>query len=235
MSTSPSRSTRCCRTRSPRRSSRSSTVPRGSGSPAAASRARSARPACRSTTPGSSWRPRCSGPRTASTAGSSRHRPTTMLDERQRTIWDAYAEARAAALGYPVRVQRRRYVFRLYGGFNDVADAEFERLWSGGTLDWAELEATAARLAEADTRPERRSRSAASRCARPARPEPCAGLLEVVGRDHVVEVEVGRAASRFVASVAIVTMISPLRCAAGRRRRPTSRPSGTGPVSTSTS
>ncbi len=76
------------------------------------------------------------------------------LTERQRTVWDAYAEARVAALGYPVRVQRRRYVFRLYGGFNDVADAEFERLWSGGTLDWAELEATSERLAAADTRPE---------------------------------------------------------------------------------
>jgi len=76
------------------------------------------------------------------------------LSDRQRTVWDTYAEARTAALGYPVRVQRRRYAFRLYGGFNDVADAEFDRLWSGGTLDWAELEATAARLAEADTRPE---------------------------------------------------------------------------------
>ena len=50
-------------------------------------------------------------------------------------MWDTYAEARAAALGYPVRVQRRRYVFRLYGGFNDVADTEFDRLWAGGTLD----------------------------------------------------------------------------------------------------
>jgi hypothetical protein len=76
------------------------------------------------------------------------------LTERQRTVWDAYAEARVAALGYPVRVQRRRYVFRLYGGFNDVADAEFERLWSGGPLDWPELEATSERLAAADTRPE---------------------------------------------------------------------------------
>ena len=76
------------------------------------------------------------------------------LSDRQRTVWDTYAEARVAALGYPVRVQRRRYVFRLYGGFNDVADTEFDRLWAGGTLDWPELEATAARLAEADTRPE---------------------------------------------------------------------------------
>jgi hypothetical protein len=76
------------------------------------------------------------------------------LSDRQRTVWDTYAEARTAALGYPVRVPRRRYVFRLYGGFNDVADAEFDRLWAGGTLDWSELEATATRLAAADTRPE---------------------------------------------------------------------------------
>ena len=76
------------------------------------------------------------------------------LTDRQRTLWDTYAEARAASIGYPVRVQRRRYVFRLYAGFNDVADAEFDRLWAGSTLDWAELEACAQRLAEADTRPE---------------------------------------------------------------------------------
>lgn len=78
------------------------------------------------------------------------------LDERQRTIWDAYAEARLAALGYPVRVQRRRYTFRLFGGFNDLADAEFERLWSGATLTWDELAAMSDALAAADTRPERK-------------------------------------------------------------------------------
>lgn len=78
------------------------------------------------------------------------------LDERQRTIWDAYAEARLAALGYPVRVQRRRYTFRLFGGFNDLADAEFERLWSGATLTWDELVTMSDALAAADTRPERK-------------------------------------------------------------------------------
>ena len=78
------------------------------------------------------------------------------LDERQRAIWDAYAEARLAALGYPVRVQRRRYTFRLFGGFNDLADAEFERLWSGATLTWDELAAMSDALAAADTRPERK-------------------------------------------------------------------------------
>lgn len=78
------------------------------------------------------------------------------LDDRLRNLWDAYAEARARLAGFPVREQRRRYTFRLYCGFNDEADAEFERLWSGGTLTWAEAVATAERLAAADTRPERK-------------------------------------------------------------------------------
>lgn len=78
------------------------------------------------------------------------------LDDRQRTIWDAYAEGRLVALGYPVRVQRRRYTFRLYGGFNDVADAAFARLWSGDALTWDDLSAMADELVAADTRPERK-------------------------------------------------------------------------------
>lgn len=78
------------------------------------------------------------------------------LDDRTRNLWDAYAEARARLAGFPVREQRRRYTFRLYCGFNDEADAEFERLWAGGTLTWAETVATAERLAAADTRPERK-------------------------------------------------------------------------------
>ena len=46
-------------------------------------------------------------------------------------------------------------MFRLYGGFNDVADAEFDRLWAGGTArPGPSSSATADRLAEADTRPE---------------------------------------------------------------------------------
>ncbi len=78
------------------------------------------------------------------------------LDDRQRTIWDAYAEGRLVALGYPVRVQRRRYTFRLYGGFNDVADAAFARLWSGDALSWNDLSAMADELVAADTRPPRK-------------------------------------------------------------------------------
>ena len=78
------------------------------------------------------------------------------LDDRQRTIWDAYAEGRLVALGYPVRVQRRRYTFRLYGGFNDVADAAFARLWSGDALTWDDLVMMADELVAADTRPTRK-------------------------------------------------------------------------------
>jgi hypothetical protein len=74
------------------------------------------------------------------------------LSDRQRAIWDVSAEGRVAALGLPVREPRRRYTFRLYGGFNDVADAEYDRLRSGAPLTWAELEAVDARLDAADTR-----------------------------------------------------------------------------------
>ncbi len=78
------------------------------------------------------------------------------LDDRQRGVWDAYAESRLCALGFPVRVQRRRYTFRLYCGFNDVADAEFERIWQGATLTWDEVVTISERLAVADTRPGRK-------------------------------------------------------------------------------
>jgi hypothetical protein len=78
------------------------------------------------------------------------------LDDRQRTLWEAYAEGRLVAMDFPVRVQRRRYTFRLYGGFNDLADAAFERLWSGEPIDWAGLDAISQDLAAADTRPERK-------------------------------------------------------------------------------
>ena len=78
------------------------------------------------------------------------------LSDRERTIWDAYAEGRLRQLEYPVRVPRRRYTFRLYGGFNDVADAAFDRLWSGETISWNDLTEMSDQLAAADTRPERK-------------------------------------------------------------------------------
>ena len=78
------------------------------------------------------------------------------LDDRQRTLWDTYAEGRLVPLGFPVRIPRRRYTFRLYGGFNDVADAAFEQLWTGAPITWDGLSAMAESLAAADTRPERK-------------------------------------------------------------------------------
>lgn len=78
------------------------------------------------------------------------------LDDRQRTLWDTYAEGRLVQLGFPVRIPRRRYTFRLYGGFNDVADAAFEQLWTGVPTTWDALSAMADSLAAADTRPERK-------------------------------------------------------------------------------
>jgi hypothetical protein len=75
------------------------------------------------------------------------------LTDRQRAIWDTSAEGRVNALGgFFVREPRRRYSFRLYGGFNDVADGEYARLWGGAPLTWDELEAIDARLDAADTR-----------------------------------------------------------------------------------
>jgi len=81
--------------------------------------------------------------------------PDADLTDRQRAIWDVYTEGRLARLdGYTIREPRRRYTFRLRGGFNDVADAEYERLWSIPSLTWTELAAIDEKLIEADTRPE---------------------------------------------------------------------------------
>ena len=81
--------------------------------------------------------------------------PDGDLSERQRAIWDVYAEGRVARLGgFTVKEPRRRYSYRLRCGFNDVADAEYEKLWKADRLSWSELEDINARLMEADTRPE---------------------------------------------------------------------------------
>ena len=57
------------------------------------------------------------------------------------TAWDAYAVGRLARLGYPAQRQRRLYHFRNRHGFSDVADAAFERLWTGDGLTWADIQA----------------------------------------------------------------------------------------------
>jgi hypothetical protein len=58
----------------------------------------------------------------------------------ESTAWDAYAVGRLAQLGYPAQRQRRLYHFRNRHGFSDVADAAFERLWTGSGLTWAEIQ-----------------------------------------------------------------------------------------------
>jgi hypothetical protein len=76
------------------------------------------------------------------------------ISERQRVIWDTYTEGRLNRQGgYVINEPRRRYTYRLRCGFNDVADAEYERLWNAESLTWAELEEIEGRLAAADPRP----------------------------------------------------------------------------------
>jgi hypothetical protein len=76
------------------------------------------------------------------------------VTERQRAIWDVYAEGRVARLdGFTVKEPRRRYTYRLRCGFNDVADSEYERLWAATALTWAQLLEIEERLAAADPRP----------------------------------------------------------------------------------
>ena len=75
------------------------------------------------------------------------------ITERQRAVWDVYTEGRLVRLGFEVREPRRRYTFRLHCGFNDVADAEYVRLWGADDLTWSDVEETAAKLEAADSRP----------------------------------------------------------------------------------
>jgi hypothetical protein len=76
----------------------------------------------------------------------------TELDDRRRAAWDVWAEGRVARLGVPVHPSRRRYHYRLAHGFNDVADAVFDRLWAADELTWAELEAACAETEAVDSR-----------------------------------------------------------------------------------
>jgi hypothetical protein len=65
----------------------------------------------------------------------------------ESTAWDAYAVGRLARLGYPAQRQRRLYHFRNRHGFSDVADAAFERLWTGEGLSWSDIQAVCAETA----------------------------------------------------------------------------------------
>lgn len=63
------------------------------------------------------------------------------LTMQQQTAWDAYALGRCARAGHPVAKPRRLYAFRNRHGFNDRADAAFERLWNASGLTWPDIEA----------------------------------------------------------------------------------------------
>jgi hypothetical protein len=69
----------------------------------------------------------------------------------ENVAWDVYAVGRAARVGIQVSKPRRLYHFRNRHGFNDVADAAFETLWSADGLTWEELEALVADVAAAKT------------------------------------------------------------------------------------
>ena len=107
--------------------------------------------------------------------------PDGEISERQRAIWDVYTDGRLARLGgFLMNEPRRRYSYRLRCGFNDVADAEYERLWSAESLSWAELEEIEGRLAAADPRP--RGEEVAPPASPSASPDPAAPRRPTRGR-----------------------------------------------------
>jgi hypothetical protein len=87
------------------------------------------------------------------------------LSDAQRHAWESWAEGRAARLGEHARKVRRQYHFRLYNGFTDLADGEFERLWStdSGALTWEELDAICSECAAVDPRPTPKRKAAIRR------------------------------------------------------------------------
>ena len=85
------------------------------------------------------------------------------LTDAQRGAWETWAEGRTARLGEVTRKVRRQYVFRMYNGFTDLADEVFQRLWSGDSFTWAELESMCAECKAVDPRPEPKAKSAIRR------------------------------------------------------------------------
>ena len=65
--------------------------------------------------------------------------------------WDVYAVGRAARAGIDVSRPRRLYHFRNRHGFNDVADAAFEGLWTADNLTWDDICAVVDEVAAART------------------------------------------------------------------------------------
>ena len=67
--------------------------------------------------------------------------PDGELTLQEYTAWDTYAVGRCERAGYAPSKARRLYHFRNRHGFNDTADAVFERLWSAQELRWADINA----------------------------------------------------------------------------------------------
>lgn len=65
--------------------------------------------------------------------------PDADLALAEATAWDVYATGRLARLGFASQRERRRYHFRIRHGFTDESDLEFERLWNGEDLTWAQV------------------------------------------------------------------------------------------------
>ncbi len=77
--------------------------------------------------------------------------PTDELPLTESTAWDAYCLGRLTRRGYDVKKPRRQYHFRNRHGFNDVADAVFERLWTAEGLTWADIQAACSETAAVTT------------------------------------------------------------------------------------
>jgi hypothetical protein len=59
----------------------------------------------------------------------------------ENAAWDAYCAGRLSRMGVAVNEQRWRYNHRNRFGFNDAADAAFDRLWAADGLTWADITA----------------------------------------------------------------------------------------------
>lgn len=61
------------------------------------------------------------------------------LDPADLIAWQVYCYGRATRLGHRVFKPRYLYDFRNRHGFTDAADANYEMLWAGESLTWADI------------------------------------------------------------------------------------------------
>jgi len=59
----------------------------------------------------------------------------------ETAAWDTYCAGRLARSGVQINAQRWRYNHRNRLGFNDAADADFDRLWLADDLAWSDVTA----------------------------------------------------------------------------------------------